>query len=83
MLRMQLKIQALQKIYNAGLCYLFSHNIMSPVQNKIHRFGNTPICGLTFHCHVCCGKAIFKCVFRVIFSLCVIITSSQVHTYGC
>ena len=34
---------ALQKIHNGGLCYLFSHNIMSSVQNKIHRFGNTPI----------------------------------------
>ena len=39
----QLKLRALQKRYNAGLCYLFSHNFMSPVQNKIHRFGKTPI----------------------------------------
>ena len=36
-------IRALQKIYNAGFCYLLRYNIMSSVQNKIHGFGNTSI----------------------------------------
>ena len=32
-----------ENLLYAGLCYLFSHNIQSPVQNKIHRFRNTSI----------------------------------------